>query len=238
MRRTLVVALVLMASSRSHASRPTCPLDVMLSASIDDVSTTGLAHVLAIVMTGCVTASAPVHGRVVATRIEGGLGEVPDTVFVVEFTSGGARRCTITGYAIVWGTGVLAGRMRCRAGDPVEAGLCCGAPASCSRGRSSGPPRGSAGCAWWRSLAPALRSPEASVQPKLLASTAGRRRARTAGAAASAQRSSLACFANAPGVTPTSARKSAIRWAWSSSPAGAAIRPQSVVSGLDFGPAT
>ena len=36
MRRTLVVAVVLMASSRSHASRPNCPLDVMLSAPIGE----------------------------------------------------------------------------------------------------------------------------------------------------------------------------------------------------------
>ena len=36
MRRTLVVAVVLMASSRSHASRPYCPLDVMLSSPIGE----------------------------------------------------------------------------------------------------------------------------------------------------------------------------------------------------------
>lgn len=82
----------------------------------------GLAPLVALAVAGCVTASAPVHGRVVATRSDGGTGETPDTVFVVELINDGARRCTIAGYAIVWGTGVLAGRVRCRAGATVDAG--------------------------------------------------------------------------------------------------------------------
>lgn len=77
---------------------------------------------MAIVRFGCMTASAPVHGRVVATRSDGGIGEAPDTVFLVELINGGARRCTIAGFTIVWGKGVLAGRVRCRVGGPVDAG--------------------------------------------------------------------------------------------------------------------
>ena len=71
-------------------------------------------------MIGCMSASSPIHGRVVAARSDGGIGEVPDTVFSVELTNDGARRCTISGYAIAWGKG-LTGRVSCKAGDAVRA---------------------------------------------------------------------------------------------------------------------
>ena len=69
----------------------------------------------ALIVQGCAHAGTPVRGRVVEARLAGGVHEVPDTVFDVELVNGGEQRCELSNYAVIWGSGVLAGRARCDA---------------------------------------------------------------------------------------------------------------------------
>jgi hypothetical protein len=69
---------------------------------------------LLLLLVGCASAE-PLRGHVVDARPSDGMNDTPDTAFDVELVNHGARACTLTGYRVVWGSGIFAGRIDCHA---------------------------------------------------------------------------------------------------------------------------